>query len=371
MFLPRQVHTGGQRYVVEVFSYLQRHGVQVTPVYLDDFPRWARKLGLVLDCLICNLWLFKQAHDIDHLDEVIFFEDVYLRPRLWLFNILVRLFIGELKTVVLVQNVLTNHQLLQNRILRRLDDLLAQLFFRQASLVFTNSKFIQQRVLSRGVVPGKTKVIYCGYESLRDEPIGIVEVPRPRDGVQRILFVGQCEPYKGVDVLLRAVAQLDQSEEHSFTVDIVGNTDTNTAYYRQLQRTVERENLGKRINFRGHVGDKAQLRRLYGRADIFALPSRYEGFGIVLLEAMSFGLPIVATMAGAIPESVQDGVHGLLVPSDDPQALAEAIGKLLRSPELRVQYGQNGYAYVRDKREFYSWDAVGERILSSLRTLGP
>ena len=183
------------------------------------------------------------------------------------------------------------------------------------------------------------------------------------------MFVGQCEPYKGVDVLLRAVAQLDQSEKLSFTVDIVGNTATDATYYQRLLEIVKRENLGERIRFWGHVGDKAQLRRSYERADIFVLPSRYEGFGIVLLEAMSFGLPIVATTAGAIPELVRDGMHGLLVPPDDPQALAEAIVRLLRAPDLRAEYGQNGYVFAWAKREFYSWDAVGERVLRAMEQL--
>jgi hypothetical protein len=89
IFLHRQVHTGGQRYLFEVFSYLQRQGVKVIPIYLDDFPKWVRRLGLLLDCLICNLWSLKQVHNIASLDKVIFFEDVYLRPRLFIFKMLV------------------------------------------------------------------------------------------------------------------------------------------------------------------------------------------------------------------------------------------------------------------------------------------
>lgn len=369
IFMHREIHTGGQRYLAEVLSYLQHHRVQTNPIYLGDFPNRYRKLGLVLDCVICNIWLFKQVRAMDHLDEVVFFEDVYLRPRLFLFNILVRLFTCRLRTVVLVQNVLTNHRLLQNCILRKLDDVLAWLFFWQASLVLTNSEFIKQDVVSRGVSPDKTKVIYCGYESLYDEQVRSSREAHPENIVQRMLFVGQCEPYKGVDVLLHALTKLDQNRGHTFTVDIVGNTDTDASYYQQLLEIVERENLGEHVKFWGQVADKAQLRKFYERAGIFVLPSRYEGFGIVLLEAMSFGLPIVATTAGAIPELVKDGMQGILVPPDDPHALAEAIGRLLRSPGLRAEYGRNGFIFAWEKRRFYSWEAVGKRILSHLRTL--
>lgn len=369
IFLSRSVRTGGQRYLVEVLSYLQGHSVQVTPIYLDDFPKRYRKLGLVLDCLICNLWLFKRVREIDDLSEVIFFEDIYYRPRLLLFNTLVRFFTGKLKTIVLVQNVLTNHRLLQSHILCSLDSLMARLFFWQATLVFANSEFIRQESLSRGVAAAKTKVIYCGYESLRDTSVEAIEIPQHDDSTQRILFVGQCEPYKGVDILLNAIGLLGQGEKHPYIVDIVGDTTTNTVYYRQLLEIVERDGLQERVNFHGHVSDKSQLQEFYESADVFVLPSRYEGFGIVLLEAMSFGLPIVATTAGAIPELVGDGLHGLLVPPDDPQALAEAIARLLRAPDLRAEFGRNGYIFAWDKREFFSWDAVGERVLRAMEQL--
>lgn len=369
IFLTRQVETGGQRYAVEVFSYLRRRGVRITPIYLDDYPKRYRRLGLVIGCLVCNLWVLNRARDLQLLDGTIFVEDVYLRPKLWLFNILIRLISGQLRSVALVQAVLTNHRLLQNRILRKLDDLLAWLFFRQACLVLTNSEFIRQRVLSRGVAPEKTRVIYCGYDSAREWSVEAAEGLWPHDNVQRILFVGQCEPYKGVDVLLRAVAQLDQDSGHAVVVDIVGNTATNATYYRLLRGIVETENLEGRVRFCGHVGRRAQLWRFYQAADIFVLPSRCEGFGIVLLEAMSFRLPIVATTAGAIPELIKDRRHGLLVPPDDPRALAQAIESLCDSADLRAEYGRNGYAFVRDKREFYSWEAVGERVLSNLQSL--
>jgi glycosyltransferase involved in cell wall biosynthesis len=75
---------------------------------------------------------------------------------------------------------------------------------------------------------------------------------------------------------------------------------------------------------------------------VFVMPSYYETFGISCLEAMAFGLPVVATRAGGLPEVVEDGVTGLLVPPGDTHALAEAIGRLLRDPDLRRRLGEAG-----------------------------
>jgi len=234
----REIHTGGQLYLAKVFSYLKRKKVSIVPIYLDDFPQRYRRLGLFFEILICNLWLFSRVRDIKHLNEIIFLEDVYFRPRLLLFNVLIRLFNGKLNTVVLVQNVFTNHPLLKNPFFSWIDNILSKVFFLQASLIFSNSDFIKRHVISRGADESKARLIYCSYEELNDKKDNIAVTSEPSGKFKRILFVGQCEPYKGVDVLLRAIADLNQREKGSFVVDIVGNKDSNTFCYNQLLRKV-------------------------------------------------------------------------------------------------------------------------------------
>lgn len=114
------------------------------------------------------------------------------------------------------------------------------------------------------------------------------------------------------------------------------------------------------VTFLGEVGRRDEVVREYAGADVFCLPSRQEGFGIVFLEAMATGLPIVACRAAAVPEVVPDGDVGLLVPPSDPSALARALVKVLGSPELGRRLGAVGRERVRR----YDWSRVAERFMT-------
>src|SRR6266568_2964599 len=158
---------------------------------------------------------------------------------------------------------------------------------------------------------------------------------------------------QNLEYLVRAVEHLPSRQK--VHLKIVGEDWGGVTGLRALARALGIED---QITFTGPL-PRADVIRAYGSADIFVLPSLFEPFGIVLLEAMAAGLPIVASRVGGIPEVVQDGATGLLVRPGDSRVLAEAIGRLISDPSLRSQMGEAG----RLRAAAFSWERLVPRIL--------
>ncbi len=145
-----------------------------------------------------------------------------------------------------------------------------------------------------------------------------------------ILAIGLLHPRKGHDVLLEALARI---AGRRWQAVIVGRAHA-PGEAEVLRALRDRLGLAARVRFAGELGEAA-LETLWARASLFALATRYEGYGMVFAEAAVRGLPIVATAAGAVPQTVP-AAAGILVPPDQPKAFAEALAALLDDPELRA-----------------------------------
>ena len=153
---------------------------------------------------------------------------------------------------------------------------------------------------------------------------------RGSSGTPFILAVGAVSVRKGYAVLIEALAGL---RDRAWRATIAGNRDRDPATAASLERTIAKRGLSERVALVGQVDDPA-LAALYDAADLFVMPSLYEGYGMVLAEAMAHGLAIVSTIGGAAAETVPDGA-ALKVPPNDPGALASAIAQLLDDLPLR------------------------------------
>lgn len=173
----------------------------------------------------------------------------------------------------------------------------------------------------------------------------------PEHDRPRVLCVAKMYPRKGIDDLLKAWVQIVKIVPEA-QLRIVGDGQEETRY-RQLAMDLHQSN--DSVIFAGPVRP-TELKAEYAACDIFCLPSRQEGFGIVYLEAMATGRPVIGTTAGAIPEVVGDA--GILVPPRDPQALAEALIQLLQSAHLRRDYA----AKARARAESFSWSSSAQRF---------
>lgn len=140
-----------------------------------------------------------------------------------------------------------------------------------------------------------------------------------RSGNIRILTVGSIEPRKNIATLIRAVGSIPAAR-----LTVVGSREVDPVYARRLDRIVTRLDVGDRVRFTGRVSP-SELEQYYLESDLFALPSWYEGFGIVYLEAMNHGLPVIATRCGGARDLVRHGMEGYLVDPRSPGSIAAAI----------------------------------------------
>ena len=179
-----------------------------------------------------------------------------------------------------------------------------------------------------------------------------------------ILFVGRIEPLKGLDTLIKAVACLrvkDLAEPVHLAV-IGGDPDAApeemSAEMAHIQRMCDELTVGKMVAF---LGKRSQdtLPYYYSAAEVVVMPSHYESFGMVALEAMACGTPVIASEVGGLAFLVQDGVTGYHVPDEDDAALCEKLTLLLGDTQLRQTLGRNAAQYARN----YAWEKIAPQIV--------
>lgn len=189
--------------------------------------------------------------------------------------------------------------------------------------------------------------------------------PYTYDGARpfEFLFVGRLVERKGVHLLLDALASLPT--ERRVVLNVVGDGPDRA----KLEEQARRLGLGERAVFHGFV-TKDELQRHLETCDAFVLPAVVdakgdtEGLGVVLIEAMSYARPVIASAAGGIVDIVQDGRNGFLVPPGDAPALAEAIGRMMDDPAAALELGLNGR---EDVEANFSWDVIADRLAEIYR----
>lgn len=200
-------------------------------------------------------------------------------------------------------------------------------------------------------------------------PLGVEPVYRPqtdRAALERlrqryalpprfILYLGTLEPRKGLDTLLTAYAALTADWPHALVLAGKKGWYTDTLFTQ-----VKQQGLEERVHFTDYIPDE-ELPGLYNLAEVFAFPSRYEGFGLPPLEAMACGVPVVSSNAASLPEVIGDA--GLLVPPDDPGALAAALRRVLSDADLRADLQARGWRQAAR----FTWDETARRTLAFYR----
>ena len=221
-----------------------------------------------------------------------------------------------------------------------------------------------------GADPAKISTIPAGVDTNRFRPIP-AETAKKQIGLpaerKLILFVGRIEPLKGIETLFRAISILAKETPcfcDNIGVSIIGGEGENTEATRSAEeerlRTLREElDLKELVTFLGSK-DQDTLPYYYSAAYVVTVPSYYESFGMVAVEAMACGVPVIASKAGGLMYTIQDGLTGLLFPANSPNSLAEKLCLLLDEPETRNAMGQNARRWA----ERFSWANIADQIVS-------
>lgn len=229
-----------------------------------------------------------------------------------------------------------------------------------------------QTVWLYGVDPHKIEVIPPGVDLSRFRPIdpleakSFIDVPPEK---RMVLFVGRIEPLKGVDTLLRAMQQVaaECGGCDGLTVAIVGGdpavpVEQMSDEMARLHRLRAELGIEDMVTFLGKR-DQDLLPYYYSAAEVVVMPSHYESFGMVALEAMACGTPVIASRVGGLRFSVVHGYTGLHVPVADPDALAAAITKLFKNDALRWELSANSRKMAQD----FGWPTITGQIVDLFR----
>ena len=242
---------------------------------------------------------------------------------------------------------------IKDNVIRKMIEYLSEKIF------LKNARFI--------VVPSEKTALDVRQLNIGNDKIVIInptcayrnhEIPQ-RPFRNNILFVGNLEPRKGLHIAIEALSLIKDAK---FSFHVIGDCQKHKGYYAYVKDLVIRYGLSTKVIFHGRVTSD-DIERFYRNANIFVFPSRHEGYGMVLLEAMSFALPIVATDIPTTREIVVNNVNGYLCPVDDATCLSQRFKKLLNNRNLQIQIGKENF---KASRKFRSWDDVVQQTFDSL-----
>ncbi len=184
-----------------------------------------------------------------------------------------------------------------------------------------------------------------------------------------VLFVGRIEPLKGVDTLIQAMSCLQLKDGHKVHLAIIGGDPSASPQemsveMARLQKLCDDLCIGQLVVFLGKR-DQDRLPYYYSAAELLVMPSHYESFGMVALEAMACGTPVIASEVGGLAYLVRDGETGFTVPDQEPELLSEKINWLLDDRELHRTMSERAVEYAQD----YAWEKIAAQIVDVYKEL--
>lgn len=332
--------TGGYAYDRQMVAGLRSHGWSVVVRELDDsFPQptvaarsdAAKALAAIPDASTVL---------IDGLALGVMADEVWREAR-------------RLRLVGLVHHPLADETGIEPHIARRLEES-ERRSLAAAQLVIVTSRATAAGLDRYGVAAGRIAVVEPGTER--------APLARGSPGaVRNLLCVASLVPRKGHDTLVRALAEVPRTD---WLLTCVGSHYRSPATVEGLYAQIEADGLDDHVRLVGEV-DPATLAGFYACADVFVLPTRHEGYGMAVAEALAHGLPVVSTPTGAIAELIGRDA-GMLVPPDDAEALTAALWRVLDDDDLRRRL-RDGARRVRNRLP--TWSDQSAKLAEVLQRL--
>lgn len=204
------------------------------------------------------------------------------------------------------------------------------------------------------------QVVPNGIETVKWVPI--LSASNKKTNITRLLYLSYLRRSKGIVTTIEGINVLVNKYNYKNILLTVAGEWREPHTKAQVEKFIKNNNLDKYIRF---VGERINQDKwnLFKNSDIFLFPTIHEAFGLVNLEAMQFGLPIITTNVGAIPEFIKDGVNGFIIEPNDPEALAEKVDLLIKDKETANLIRENN---LKDFEKYYTVEKFSERFLKSM-----
>lgn len=245
------------------------------------------------------------------------------------------------------------------------DGLLGKSVIGATDLVICHSKNEKELLSSFSLPDEKIRIVPAGVDFKRFETLPSPDRFREVYNINEriILYAGRLASNKGLKHLIDAMPSII-SQFNDTTLVMIGEDE---GQRKMLEERAKKLNIKDKVVFTGHIIDDELFRSAYSACDVFVLPSEYEAFGLVLLEAMACEKPCVATKVGGVPEVLEEGKTGVLVEYGNSDKLAKAIIELLGDENRRKNMGRAGRERVKDN---YTWPKIVDRLEEIYKGIG-
>jgi len=335
----KDFHSGGYGFNFRMIEYLRSHGIEVTIIHFTSVPD-----GLPMKWFSASRYICRKIRS-EKPDLVIVSKSYQYVP-------LFRLMSTFTDTPV----IYLMHHLEWTDVRNKLKSFMYRVYVRwllgMAERVWVNSGNTEKAMEDIGIGDDRICLINPGFDK---NPVPLPD-RSSRNGPVQLLCVGSISPRKAQHVLVKACAHL---EKGSYEMEFAGSIDSDEQYAAGVIELIGEENLSDSIRILGELSPE-DLEKVYKNADILVHPSIWEAFGMSIVEAMWYGLPVIASDIAAIPELVHDGENGYLIPPGNAEELASVMRDLIGNRDLRLQMGKNSRMFAEEKND---WNDTGREFM--------